>query len=361
MIEAEYYQYIYLIIITLFVVGVMSYYSTLTRPSFIEGRNHSMKGGAFLLLVFLVFFIGFRPNSYLFADHMNYYYYYREALGQPFMFDWHLENIIFDNFWLFLASNHVPIIVFYVFWDFVIFYCMYLCCKKLFPFDTLLAFLVCLSAFSTFASSVNGFKGGAAASVFLVAIAYKDHRALSVILALVSYGLHHSMQLLVVAYLVTFLIKNVKWYFYLWTVCLVLSALHFTAAQTFFGSITDEKGASYLIANDDGFMTGFRLDFILYSSVPVLMGYYMLFRQKINNETYNFMLKLYLLTNSIWMLCMYSSFTNRIAYLSWFMYPIVLLYPILQTEYRSKAKKILSFVVYGHLTFTLIMFFIYYA
>ena len=60
------------------------------------------------------------------------------------------------------------------------------------------------------------------------------------------------------------------------------------------------------------------------------------------------------------MLCMYANFTNRIAYLSWFLYPIVLIYPYLNEDWGVNKYKIFSMVVFLHLSFTLFMSVIYY-
>ena len=53
--------------------------------------------------------------------------------------------------------------------------------------------------------------------------------------------------------------------------------------------------------------------------------------------------------------------TNRIAYLSWFLYPIVLIYPFLQEEWEDDNQyRIFSVVMLAHLGFTLFMNIIYY-
>ena len=321
-----------------------------------------MNLGAFLLALLMAVFIGTRPNSYVFVDHMNYYYSSMSNLGNTFSFDWNTDNILFDNFWMFLASNRTPIVYFYLTCAMVYFFAMYGACKRLFPNDTLLAFVVCLGAFSTFAAGTNGFKNGAACSVFLLAMAYRDRLPISLLLMAVSYGIHHSMQLLLASFAVTFFVKDIKKYFYLWLFCFVMAALHVTAFQDFFGSITDEQGAGYLdTRNDLLFVTGFRLDFIIYSSAPVIIGFWMIFKEKLQSEKYNFLLKIYLMANSIWMLCMYASFTNRIAYLSWSILPIVMVYPFTVMQNSKKALRLLRYVVYGHLAFTLFMQLVYYA
>ena len=116
--------------------------------------------------------------------------------------------------------------------------------------------------------------------------------------------------------------------------------MHITFFQDIFASLTDEQGAGYLITEDFGpywdDVIRFRPDFVLYSSVPVVMGFFLLLKKRIVSSTYNFLLNFYLVTNSVWMLCMYAKFTNRIAYLSWFVYPILLIYPYIKLDNLSQ-------------------------
>ena len=71
---------------------------------------------------------------------------------------------------------------------------------------------------------------------------------------------------------------------------------------------------------------------------------------------------MYLTCNGIWMLCMYAQFTNRIAYLSWFMYPILLVYPCYAIVDKNHPLVLVrQKVVLLHLAFTLFMDLIYYA
>lgn len=105
---------------------------------------------------------------------------------------------------------------------------------------------------------------------------------------------------------------------------------------------------------------GFRIDFIIYSAAPIIVGWIAFFKKKIISRKYRFLLNLYLLANSIWLLCMYAEFTNRIAYLSWFMLPIVLIYPFLNEEWGEDQYKTFRWVALGHLGFTLFMQYIFY-
>ena len=71
-------------------------------------------------------------------------------------------------------------------------------------------------------------------------------------------------------------------------------------------------------------MIGFRWDFLLYGSVPILEGIYFVFKRKYNNQFYCILLSTYILTNAFWVLINEVPFSDRFAYLSWFMMPLLL-------------------------------------
>ena len=170
------------------------------------------------------------------------------------------------------------------------------------------------------------------------------------------------MILCVAAYVVVSIYRNPKVYLLFWLFCLLIALLHIGFFQELFAGMTDESGTNYLTSTEDwGGNSGFRYDFVLYSATPVVVGWWIIFKKKIMSARYNFLLNMYLLTNGIWMLCMYASFTNRIAYLSWFMLPIVLIYPFINEKISPRQNKYLSRIALAHLSFTLFMAFIYYS
>ena len=230
-------------------------------------------------------------------------------------------------------------------------------------YNTLAAYVVFLAAFSTFSYATNGIKAGAAASLFILALGYRENLKVCIPLVLLSWGFHHSMIMVVAAFVVTLFVKNPKIYFVLWGFCFLMAFAHITAFAHFFSGFTTEHGASYLLTEggNEGTKGGFRIDFILYSAMPVIVGWYAVFKKQYKlTNLYKNLLNLYLCLNGVWMLCMYAEFTNRIAYLSWFIYPIVLIYPFLQEQWGKNKYKTFSFVMLGHLGFTLFMNLIYY-
>ena len=233
----------------------------------------------------------------------------------------------------------------------------------MFPKHPYTAFLIFLAAFISYASATNGFKAGMAASVFCCAIALRERKLLAACLLLISWGIHHAMHVCVIAYLIVSFYKNTRVYYIIWILSALLAIAHVDYFQTLFAGITDEKGSQYLIVGEESFVTGLRLDFMLYSFMPVALGWYITEKLKINDRGYQFVLTLYMLLNSVWMLCMYASFTNRIAALSWFLYPILIAYPFLSPSFEGvyKNNKLFLRIMLIHLLFTLFMDLVYYT
>ena len=261
------------------------------------------------------------------------------------------------------ASRQTPIVILAA----INFMGTFFAIRKLFPKDVFLAMLVFFGAFSTFGSATNGLKAGCAAALFLVALAYREKKIVSIIFLIVSMGFHHSMQLPIAAYILCSFYKNTRMLLYFWVLCLLLSMAHVTTFMVTFADYTDAHGADYLLIQagsvDSEFSgrLGFRYDFVIYSVCPILIGYYTIFKKKLVSKEYQFILNVYILTNAIWMLCMYANYTNRIAYLSWLMYPVLIIYPFMNMKLNIKSNKNLTYAVYGHLGFTLFMTFIYYV
>ena len=94
--------------------------------------------------------------------------------------------------------------------------------------------------------------------------------------------------------------------------------------------LNPDERVSYLMVNamDTHYKAGFRIDFILYSCFPALLGYYYIYKKKYRDVFYCNLYNMYLLSNTFWILVIRANFSDRFAYLSWFIYSIVLLYPL---------------------------------
>lgn len=363
MISAALYQTVFLLIVLCMTVMVMQRYAILDF-TYREDCPVFHNGIAWGLASFLVLFIGLRPLSGIFfVDMIGYASSYKTLRwGRPFHFNWETDNIVFDNLFAFFGSQKIPVDYFFLLIACIYFFCMMLACRKLFPKDLLLSFLVYLGALSTFAYGTNGIKAGAAASLFLVAIAYWENKWVAIPVLLISIGFHHSMVVPVVAFAIAYLFRDTRYYLGAWLLCLFLAAIHVTEFMEFFSGFADEQGASYLDTNvKDAVLkvSGFRPDFILYGAIPMFLGYYYIRNRVVESETYSFLWCTYTLTNCVFLLCTYGTFINRIAYLSWLLLPFVLIYPFLNADLGFYHNRYLKYAVYGHLGFTLLMAFYY--
>lgn len=358
---ADNYYNIYLAIVSVLSFSLFSRYRA-------EDRSVPNNSASILLLVFMILFIGLRPVSgRAFGDMSSYKYVYESYLGAPFHFEWNTTNKLFDNFIPFLGSLNFSSTFFFVIISFFYFVLTFLGCKLLFNEDYLMVFVMWLGAFSTFSYGTNGIKAGFAASLFYVALGlvYNKKKISTLLFLALSLGIHHSMILPIMAFFIAYFYKNDKVYIILWIFSFLMALLHITYFQHLFGGFTDEQGAGYLLYGDGknvktSMLGGFRIDFILYGAVPIFFGWYAKYKYQFHSDFYNFLLNTYTLCNAIWMLCMYAEFTNRIAYLSWFMYPIVLAFPLFSQVWKDNQHKLVKTVAYGHLAFTLFMYLIYY-
>lgn len=317
--------------------------------------------GSVMFCLFMILFIGLRPHTAVFVDTRN----YADWWGIQYWtgFDMNAENLLFDNLYVWMSNIIPDPTPFFLLIAFLYFSCMLVACRKLFEANTFIAFLVCLIAFSSFSYGTNGIKAGLAAQLFVVSLVYRDKIIISIIFLLLSWGCHHSMILPVAAYVLTLFFKDSRWYFYGWLFCLVMAAAHVTYFQGIFAGMSDESGNSYLTSSNDdwGGKSGFRIDFVLYSAMPVLMGYYVIFKYELKDFLYETMLHYYLVVNGIWMLCMYGSFTNRIAYLSWFCYPLLIIYPCFAIPNEQHPLVVnREKYIYAHLSFSILMWLVIY-
>lgn len=309
----------------------------------------------------------------MFVDTAAYTLFYERHFGEVFSFDWDAQNLLFDNIFYYMSNNIKEVVWFYLLISFIYFGSIWYICRRMFPQHCLASFLVYLAAFSTYSYATNGIKAGAAASFFLMALALNENKSklklLSFVFLVISMGFHHSMRIPVAAFIICKIIKKPWIYTAFWVFCFIIAALHITFFQEFFVGLGEELGDEKVIGylsidedlSDEISFNGFRLDFILYSVVPIIVGWIGVYGRKIESKGYHFLLNLYTLINAIWLLCIYANFTNRIAYLSWLMYPIVLVYPLLRENWGDDRYVVFKYVAYGHLLFTLFMAFVYYG
>lgn len=358
---AELYHYMYMIFI-----AILSYFVFEEYSLYSENKNSvfydSGRQKALYICLLIAIYIGLRPVDRYFGDMTHYYLRIAKHIYYLPLIRFDVTNIVFENLINYWSYRSWGCIGFFILISIIYYGGIYIACCKIFPHNVLFAFLVYIAAFSTFSYGANGIKAGAAASIFLIALSYYDKLYIAFPLMFVSWGFHHSMSMPIMAFVLVKIWRNPEHYFYFWLFCLIMAAGHITFFQTFLAGYTDKTGAEYLSSNGENWIgrAGFRIDFIVYSIMPVIVGWISKFKLRIEDSLYDNLISLYLVCNGLWVLCMYTNYNNRIAYLSWFLYPFVLLYPTFKQEWQDAGFYSSVKTASLHLLFTLFMTFIYY-
>ena len=173
------------------------------------------------------------------------------------------------------------------------------------------------------------------------------------------------MLLPTLAYLIATRVRNTVFLINIWFFSIIISFFLGDSMEMFINNFFKSIGfadnrADNMFANElDGqtVARSFRIDFILYSSVGIIIGYYTVIKKKFQESFYLNILNTYIIANTVWILLIYANYTNRTAYLSWFIMPIVLIYPFLKSELVKGQSIKIGWLILGSLVFTLIMFF----
>lgn len=207
--------------------------------------------------------------------------------------------------------------------------------KSYFDKSKILYFLVMTSGMLGFASyGTNTIRQGIAIAVVLFALRKNVHPYLRVLLFLTALTFHKSMALIFLCFYVVRYSNKDMIYILMWVGCLIMSISHFDLGYIFekIGFI-DMRVESYVDSMNDSAgsynKTGFRWDFLTYSFVPILYAINIICRKKYVDDCYRLFFRLYLLLNAIWLLVIRIPYSDRMAYLSWFLIPFLSLYPML--------------------------------
>lgn len=242
-------------------------------------------------------------------------------------------------------------------------------CKRLTSNNVLVSLLFVMGAFSFYTYGINGIRNGLACAMTLTALSYSQgglsNKIIAGFLAFAAFNIHHSSGLpILMAVISLFFIRSFKWAYTFWILSTIISLVAGDALTSLFAGMGFDDRLSYLTAEkEEGLFshTGFRWDFLIYSIMPLLLGYYVVIRRGIRNKIYEFLLNTYTLSNAFWVMVNQANYSNRFAYLSWFMYPLVLAYPLLKMNIWGEVQGVrLKQIMFAQIVFTWFLQTIYY-
>lgn len=367
-IPAYYYTTVYyttLLVITWFTV---LYYIGAASQRILHAEGSPVQTAAFILTLIIFFFLGLRQGSMEFGDTYNYARVYElGAIGYT--------AVSLDEEWLwasivgFCRSLGFNVNEYFLFIEFFYIWGMFICSLILMRKNLWIAMLFFFTAFQTFTFGTNGIRNGMACSIELVAIALVieqgPRRTVGFILMFLALGIHRSTMLPTAAAISTiYLVKDTKWALRFWIASIFISLVAGSEITQLFVSLGfDDRMDHYSYeATEEMYFsgTGFRWDFWLYSLFPVIMIWYVTQYRSFKNLSYTIIANVYLLCNAFWIIVIRSTFSNRFAYLSWFIYPVVMAFPLLRMNLWKDQDRRTALILFFYSGFTFFMFYIYY-
>jgi hypothetical protein len=278
--------------------------------------------------------------------------------------DVRVEKDVQFEYFMKICSSLMDVNIFFLLCAFIFIFPMYVLCKRVFKEYWFYAFFMFVASFSFWGAAVNGIRNGMAASLFLLALAYANKRVIMGLLFYVAVACHKSLLLPVAAYLVTYLYNDPKKYLLFWLFCIPLSFAAGGAFELLFTNLNifEDERIGYL-SNEEGFEdnianTGFRIDFIIYSATGVLAGWFFLIKRKFEDVFYQRIFNTFLLANGFWILIIRANFSNRFAYLSWFILGFLIIYPYLKLQFFRDQNMAVKITMTMYFAFTYFMYII---
>lgn len=311
--------------------------------------------------------VGLRPISgRYFGDTSTYALSFYNAIGAPASEHFGNQEWIFQGF-MWLCAQSISVQFYFLIIEILYVVPIVIASKRLAPNYPDVMLLFNMTAFSFFTYGTNGIRNGMACSLIILALSFMNDKTFrgkltALILAYVAFGCHKSTALPILCMFVCLYFKNTKYAISFWMFSILISLVAGGAVEAMFTGLGfDDRMSSYGSANIDASIfshTGFRWDFLLYSAMPIWLGWYIVYKRNISDDMYSYLLNSYILCNSFWVMMIRASYSNRFAYLSWFLYPIVLAYPLLKFPVfeRYNSHKV-ALILLAHTAFTILMSF----
>lgn len=319
---------------------------------------NAMWGTIFTIL--LILYMGLRPIASEFGDTVNYAsgFYEMANSTKSFQWEWNREWL-FHNLMHWFAKNS-DIHTFFLLCASLYVGSLWLATVRIFRNYYYIPLLIIFSMFTFWQYGVNGIRNGLGASIFILAMSYVNKPSIMISIALLACGIHKSIYLMMAAGGLAWFFKNSYYYLAGWIICVGTSYAAGFRIQNFLAGIgfgEDDRFSGYLTGDN---MIGeviqmsmiFRWDFLAYSAIGVAVGYYFIFRRNFKDEYYHWIYNTFLATNAFWVLIIRAAYSNRFAQISWFIMPIVLIYPFLKQRFWTNHEKMMGYAILLFYAFT---------
>lgn len=364
MIPVEIYSTVYYAVITgfIFLFACLRLYSP--NRTYIENYKIN-RSFSFILLTIVILFIGLRDpyGSFEYLGDTSQYTAMYENINTVNILN--QKDIGFMSLMKISYMCGLSINFFFIFCAFLYAMLPYLTFRKWFSANAFYALAIYVGAMSFWGFGINGVRSGLAASFFIYALGLTDKKWSMVFFMALSVLFHKSMLLPIAAFISTRWFWDTKKLTFIWGLCIIICLLFGSEISKlifyFIQTVDDIRGSAITLDNTE--LTSaieairFRFDFILYSAVPIILGWFFIYKKGYRDKFYCRLLNTYIIANSCWILLfMYQPYTNRFAYLSWFIMPVLMVYPLLKERIMANQYRFLALLLLCNILFTIILF-----
>lgn len=323
------------------------------------------------LALLIIVFLGTRPLDGIFTDMMLYAARYESA---------RIRDLNFSTDTLFIYINYLmsdllvlDVSYFFFFCSFIYVVFLAIAMNKAHRESGLVALLCFTGSFCFFAYGTNTIRAGMAASAAILAFSYHKKWPVMLLLMFAAVNLHASVTLPVLLFIFCRTYNNPFIFAMFWLACLAANVVIGESITAYFAKLIpvfndeDMRLSNYSLGGGGG-KGGFRWDFILYSVLPILVSWLLAEKKAKAIGFYRSLLCTYIGANAFWLLFMYAAYSDRIAYLSWFILPWLMIYPYLPSEEQPDglgkrlalpgAESRLILLLIGHFLFTFLFWFV---
>ena len=313
-----------------------------------------------ILMTLFILYMGLRPVSGRYFGDMSTY-----TQGYQLMqkgAELKIEKDYVFNYFMWLCSRVMPHTYFFLLVDIIYILPCYWFSRIYFKRYWFFAFFMFIGSFSFWSYGVNGIRNGMATSLFILGLCfYQKNKLLMYGWFVLSYFIHSSLVIPIAAFVVSGFYKNPKIYLCIWLASIPLSLAGGSFWEGFFSRLGFEDRTSGYLTGGEEFkeqfsQTGFRWDFLFYSSFGIVAGWYYIFKKHISDSFYTHLFGIYCIANAFWVLVIRANFSNRFAYLSWFLMAAVIAYPMFRYKLWKDQYKIFAVVLIFYYMFTYLMF-----
>jgi hypothetical protein len=310
-------------------------------------------------LIVVLLFMGLRPLSYRFGDMVIYNIQFNDLKNGSAL---SLKKDVLFEYFMYFMSRIGDANLFFFTCCLLYILPLYFFTKKIFQDYWAFAFIMLVISFSFWSYGTNGIRNGIATSIFLLGCS-RSNKIWAMSIMILSLFIHKSLIIPTAAYLLVVFYNNPRVYFYFWLFSIPLSLLLGGFFSSFFiglGIVEEDRISAYLgdfnqASEGVKLKVGFRWDFLLYSASGVFVAWYFIFKKKFEDVLYFNIVGIYLIANAFWIIVIKANYSNRFAYLSWFLLGLVIIYPYLKVQFFKNQNRIIGAISIAYFAFTYLL------